>query len=89
MRRSFEAKVHVYSTAGLRLVAADCLLFIDVVPFARTAWGGELTGCEPTSGLGADGPYLLRLPGGVVRPIQLWTDAPGHFVFTGEGDIPV
>jgi hypothetical protein len=89
LRRSFEARVHIYSTAGLRLVVGNCLLFIDVVPFARTAWGGELTDCESASGLEADGLFLLRLPGGAVRPIRLWADAPDRFAFTGEGDNPI
>jgi hypothetical protein len=88
VRRSFTAAVTIYSLAGGRIAAADCLLYLDVEPFVATAWSGDLYNVAPAVELG-DGTYLLRLPGGKVGRITLERDAEGGLRFRGEGPSPV
>lgn len=88
MRRTFTAAVHLYTTAGRRVAAANCLLYIDVEPFTRTAWGGTLSEIAAEQPL-HDGPYILRLPGGRTAHIALTLAANGSASFTGEGAIAI
>lgn len=87
MRRSFTAAVHLYSLAGVRLSAADCLLYLDVEPFTPTAWSGDLRNLHPAAL--PPGKYLLRLPGGHAGRIDLYAEASGTLAFTGEGPVPL
>ncbi len=88
MRRTFTAAVHLYSTAGRRVAAAACLLYIDVEPFARTQWGGTLSQIAAEQPL-HDGPYILRLPDGRTARIALTLVGDGTAGFTGEGAIAI
>ncbi len=88
MRRTFTAAVHLYTTAGRRVAAAACLLYIDVEPFARTEWGGTLTQIAAEQPLG-NGPYILRLPDGRTFRIVLTLGDGGDGQFTGEGAIAI
>jgi len=87
VRRSFRAAVHLYSLAGVRLTAADCLLYIDIAPFTRTAWSGDLSNVRAAPL--PPGHYLLRLPGGRAGRIELYADEAGVLTFTGEGPPPM
>ena len=88
MRRTFTANIHLYSTAGRRVAAAACLLYIDVEPFTRTQWGGTLSEIAAEQPL-HDGSYLLRLPDGRTPRIALTLAADGCATFTGEGAIAI
>lgn len=88
MRRTFTAAVHLYTTAGRRVAAAACLLYIDVEPFARTEWGGTLSQIAAEQPLG-DGPYILRLPDGRTFRITLAIGDGASAEFTGEGPIAI
>jgi hypothetical protein len=89
VRRTFTAAVHLYSPAGARLAAAECLLYIDVEPFATTIWGGELSSLQPERALAAGEQYLLRLPNGQVRRVTLGAVGQGRAAFDGEGTMPL
>ena len=88
MRRTFTAAIHLYTTAGRRVAAAACLLYIDVEPFARTQWGGTLSEIVAEQPL-HDGPYILRLPDGRTARIALARAADGSASFTGEGALAI
>ncbi|HZQ35237.1 MAG TPA: hypothetical protein VFD32_04840 [Dehalococcoidia bacterium] len=88
MRRTFTASVHLYTTAGRRVAAAACLLYIEIEPFARTEWGGTLSQIAAEQPLG-NGPYILRLPDGRTARIALTLAEDGTAAFTGEGAIAI
>ncbi|HLZ72534.1 MAG TPA: hypothetical protein VKV26_21725 [Dehalococcoidia bacterium] len=88
MRRTFTAAIRLYTIAGARAAAAECLLYIDVEPFSRTRWGGTLSKIVAEQPM-HDGPYLLRLPGGRTARIKLTLEPGATATFTGEGDLAI
>jgi len=84
VRRTFTATVQLYTTAGARAAAADCLLYIDVAPFAQTEWGGTLSNVVAEQPL-RDGAYILRLPGGRTARITVALRPGANASFIGEG----
>jgi hypothetical protein len=89
MRRTFNADIQIYSVTGTPVARATCLLYVDVVPFTRSAWGGTITKLDPESAKLEIGPYLVRLSGGNVSRIEVSVDAPGGWSFVGEGSIAI
>lgn len=87
MIRTFRARVHLFSIEQRQLAEADCLLSIDVQPFAATRWWGTLTNLRPRAP--PAGRYLLRLPNGRVREIDLGQDEFAGCAFTGFGSLPM
>lgn len=87
MIRRFHARVQLFSIEKRRLAEADCLLSIELLPFAATRWSGVLTNVQPC--LPPAGRYLLRLPNGRAAPVDLGTDDLTGCPFTGLGTLPM
>jgi hypothetical protein len=87
MLRRFRAHVHLFSLEKQRLAEADCLLAVDLAPFAASRWSGTLTNMRPRTP--PAGRYLLRLPNGRVREIDLGAGELAGCPFTGLGTLPM
>ena len=87
MIRTFRARVHLFSLDQRRLAEADCLLSVEIEAFAPSRWSGVLTNARPAAP--AAGRYLLRLPNGRVREIELGTSELAGCPFTGLGSLPM
>ncbi len=87
MIRTFRARVHLFSMEQRQLARADCLLSVEIEAFAASRWAGVLTNVTPS--VPAAGRYLLRLPNGRVREIDLGAVESGGCPFAGLGSLPM
>ncbi len=87
MIRTFRAHVHIFSLEKQRLAEAECLLTVELERFAQARWSGVLSGVRPS--LPPAGRYLLRLPNGRVREIDLDEGALAGCSFVGIGTLPM
>ena len=87
MIRTFRARVHLFTLDQQRRAEADCLLSVDLRPFEQARWWGVLSNLRPAAP--PAGRYLLRLPNGRVREIDLGPDELTGCPFTGHGTLPM
>jgi hypothetical protein len=85
--RRFRARVHLFSIDKRRLAEADCLLSVELERFTASRWSGVLTNVRPAPP--PAGRYLLRLPNGRVRAIDLGPDQVTGCAFIGLGSLPM
>ncbi len=87
MIRTFRARVHLFSLDQQQRAEAECLLAVELERFAPSRWWGTLTNVRPTAP--PAGRYLLRLPNGRVREIDLAAPELTGCAFTGLGTLPM
>ena len=87
MISSFRARVHLFTLDQRRQAEGDCLLSVESAPFQQSRWWGVLTNLRPAAP--PAGRYLLRLPNGRVREIELGAAEITGSPFTGMGTLPM
>lgn len=87
MIRTFRARVHIFSLEQKQLAEAECLLSVELELFAQARWSGTLSAVRPSAP--PAGRYLLRLPNGRVREIDLGAADLAGCPFTGLGTLPM